>query len=139
MFCRYNGLIHDFLISKLTILVLLSFQYSRIWIYQKFGIFIFFHFLLCINRVAVHCLMVVILGNEYSNLSSNPGQKCLYFTDWISFRDVRRTLNGVSCALSMTLNCIWWWSPHSGDLGHMEYPFIIITSRSLLWSHLWIK
>ena len=28
--------------------------------------------------------------------------------------------------LDMTLNCIWWWSPSSGDQGSVEYPFISI-------------
>ena len=34
--------------------------------------------------------------------------------------------------LSMTLNCIWWWNPPSGDLGRVEYVFIAITYRSTL-------
>ena len=36
------------------------------------------------------------------------------------------------CVLDMTLNCIWWWDSSSGDLGSMEYPYIIITSMFTL-------
>ena len=32
--------------------------------------------------------------------------------------------------LSMTQNCIWWWSSSSGDPGSVEHPFIVITSKS---------
>ena len=34
--------------------------------------------------------------------------------------------------LGITLNCNWWWGSRSGDLWNVEYPFIIITSRSTL-------
>ena len=34
--------------------------------------------------------------------------------------------------LGMTLNCIWWWSFSSEDLGSVEYPFIAITPKSTL-------
>ena len=35
----------------------------------------------------------------------------------------------------MTLNCIWWRSSSSEDLGSVEYSFIAITPRStLIWS-----
>ena len=30
----------------------------------------------------------------------------------------------------MTLNCIWLRGSNSGDLGFMEYPFIVIILRS---------
>ena len=40
--------------------------------------------------------------------------------------------------VSMGLNCIWWWDSSSGDLGNMEYLFIVIISRSaLIWSRRW--
>ena len=32
-------------------------------------------------------------------------------------------------ALSMTLNCIWWWGYSSSDLECVDYPFIAIIPR----------
>ena len=37
--------------------------------------------------------------------------------------------------LGMILNCIGWWGSSSGGLLSVDYPFIVITSRSTLtWS-----
>ena len=44
--------------------------------------------------------------------------------------------------LNMSLKLIWWWDSAPGDLGNVEYSFIVINPRStltLLGSHLWIK
>ena len=35
-------------------------------------------------------------------------------------------------ALSMTLDCVWWWESDSGHPGNEKYSFIVITPRSTL-------